>query len=166
MIEDIGRVVRVTDDRAFIEVEQSSACASCGLQEAEELAAGGKVVFEAYNMAGANIGDRVRVQVRTGAYVKASLYVYGIPVLFLVIGAVAGAYAATILNRSPQDIINVINVFKNNGSSVLLITHREEISLIVPKTADTSQILLSSQGEWENSALIILLRPGRMLLPN
>lgn len=31
---------------------------------------------------------------------------------------------------STQDIINVINAFKNNGSSVLLITHREEIALI------------------------------------
>ena len=100
MIEDIGKVVKIDSDKAYVEVERSSACASCGLQEAEELAAGGKVVFEAYNMAGANIGDRVRVQVRTGAYTKASLYVYGIPVLFLVIGAVAGAYAATILKRS------------------------------------------------------------------
>jgi len=31
---------------------------------------------------------------------------------------------------STQDIINVINVFKENGSSVLLITHREEIAII------------------------------------
>ncbi|WP_207105941.1 ATP-binding cassette domain-containing protein [Dissulfurispira thermophila] len=31
---------------------------------------------------------------------------------------------------STQDIINVINAFKENGSSVLLITHREEIALI------------------------------------
>ncbi|MFN3740827.1 MAG: ATP-binding cassette domain-containing protein, partial [Thermodesulfovibrionales bacterium] len=31
---------------------------------------------------------------------------------------------------STQDIINVINAFKKNGSSVLLITHREEIALI------------------------------------
>jgi sigma-E factor negative regulatory protein RseC len=100
MIEDIGRVVRVADDKAFIEVERSSACASCGLQEAEELTTGGKVVFEAYNMAGANIGDRVRVQVRTGEYAKASLYIYGIPVLFLVIGAIAGAYAAAPLKQS------------------------------------------------------------------
>jgi len=100
MIEDIGKVVNINADKAFIEVERSSACAQCGLQEAEELAVGGKVVFEAYNMAGANIGDRVRVQVRTGVYTKVSLYIYGIPVLFLVIGAIAGAYAATILKRS------------------------------------------------------------------
>ena len=36
---------------------------------------------------------------------------------------------------STQDIINVINVFKNNGASVLLITHREEISLIADKAS-------------------------------
>ena len=100
MIEDIGRVVRVADDKAFIEVERSSACASCGLQEAEELATGGKVVFGAYNMAGAKNGDRVKVQVRTGTYMKASLYVYAMPVLLLMIGAIFGAYLAGLLNKS------------------------------------------------------------------
>jgi sigma-E factor negative regulatory protein RseC len=100
MIEDIGKVVQVIDDKAYVEVERSSACAQCGLQEAEELAIGGKVVLEAYNLAGAKSGDRVKVQVRTGAYMRASLYIYGIPVLFLVIGAIAGAYAATILRKS------------------------------------------------------------------
>jgi sigma-E factor negative regulatory protein RseC len=100
MIEDIGKVVQVIDVKAYVEVERSSACAQCGLQEAEELATGGKVVFEAYNLAGAKSGDRVKVQVRTGAYMRASLYIYGIPVLFLIIGAIAGAYAATILRKS------------------------------------------------------------------
>jgi len=100
MIEDIGKVVKIEGDKVFLEVERTSACAQCGLQEAEDLATGGKVVFEAFNMVKATIGDRVRVQVRTGAFTKASLYIYGIPVLFLVIGAIAGAYAATILKRS------------------------------------------------------------------
>ena len=61
MIEDIGKVVKIDGDQAYIEVERSSACAQCGLQEAEKLATGGKVVFEAFNMAGSNVGDRVRV---------------------------------------------------------------------------------------------------------
>ncbi|MDP2755717.1 MAG: SoxR reducing system RseC family protein [Nitrospirota bacterium] len=104
MIEDIGKVVQVIDDKAYVEVERSSACAQCGLQEAEELATGGKVVFEAYNLAGAKSGDRVKVQVRTGAYMRALLYIYGIPVLFLIIGAIAGAYAATILRKSSDTI--------------------------------------------------------------
>ncbi len=36
---------------------------------------------------------------------------------------------------STQDIINVISAFKQNGASVLLITHREEISLIADKAS-------------------------------
>lgn len=36
---------------------------------------------------------------------------------------------------STQDIVNVINAFKKNGSSVLLITHREEIVLIADRAS-------------------------------
>lgn len=36
---------------------------------------------------------------------------------------------------STQDIVNVINSFKKNGSSVLLITHREEIVLIADRAS-------------------------------
>ena len=36
---------------------------------------------------------------------------------------------------STQDIINVINLFKQNGSAVLLITHREEIAMIADKAS-------------------------------
>ncbi len=36
---------------------------------------------------------------------------------------------------STQDIINVISAFKQDGASVLLITHREEISLIADKAS-------------------------------
>jgi len=40
---------------------------------------------------------------------------------------------------STQDIINVIKIFKKNGSSVLLITHREEIALIADKASQICQ---------------------------
>ncbi len=36
---------------------------------------------------------------------------------------------------STQDIVNVINAFKKDGSSVLLITHREEIALIADRAS-------------------------------
>ncbi len=36
---------------------------------------------------------------------------------------------------STQDIINVINAFRKNGSSVLLITHREEIAMIADRAS-------------------------------
>lgn len=107
MIEDIGKVVRVSGDKAFIEVERSSACAQCGLQEVEELVAGGKVVFEALNMAKANIGDKVKVRVESAAYMKASVFIYGIPVLLLIMGAVLGVYFAGKFNKS-TDIMSAL----------------------------------------------------------
>jgi len=107
MIEDIGKVIRVSGDKAFIEVERSSACAQCGLQEVEELVAGGKVVFEALNMAKANIGDKVKVRVESAAYMKASVFIYGIPVLLLIMGAVLGVYLAGKFNKS-TDIMSAL----------------------------------------------------------
>jgi sigma-E factor negative regulatory protein RseC len=107
MIEDIGKVVKVSGDKAFIEVERSSACAQCGLQEVEELVAGGKVVFEALNMAKANIGDKVKVRVESAAYMKASVFIYGIPVLLLIMGAVLGVYLAGKFNKS-TDIMSAL----------------------------------------------------------
>lgn len=99
MIEDIGRIVRITGDKAFVEVERTSACAQCGLQEVEELA-GEKPIFVALNKANADVGDMVKVRVQSVAYIKASMYIYGIPVLLLVIGAVLGVYLAEKLNKS------------------------------------------------------------------
>jgi len=53
---------------------------------------------------------------------------------------------------STQDIINVINVFKNNGSSVLLITHREEISLIADKASQMCRGKIVCSGNPEKVA--------------
>lgn len=99
MIEDIGKVIRITGDKAFVEVERTSACAQCGLQEVEELA-GEKPIFVALNKANADVGDMVKVRVQSVAYIKASMYIYGIPVLLLVIGAVLGVYLAGKFNKS------------------------------------------------------------------
>jgi Fe-S cluster assembly ATP-binding protein len=53
---------------------------------------------------------------------------------------------------STQDIINVINVFKKNGSSVLLITHREEISLIADKASQMCRGKIVCSGNPEKVA--------------
>ncbi|MDH5769023.1 MAG: SoxR reducing system RseC family protein [Nitrospirota bacterium] len=107
MIEDIGKVVKISGDKAFVEVERSSACAQCGLQEVEELAAGGKPIFEALNMTKANIGDKVKVRVESAAYMKVSAFIYGIPVLLLIMGAVLGVYLAGKFNKS-TDIMSAL----------------------------------------------------------
>jgi Fe-S cluster assembly ATP-binding protein len=53
---------------------------------------------------------------------------------------------------STQDIVNVINVFKENGSSVLLITHREEIVLIADRASQICNGRVVCSGDPEKVA--------------
>jgi len=53
---------------------------------------------------------------------------------------------------STQDIINVINDFKRNGSSVLLITHREEIALISDRASQVCNGKIVYSGKPEDVA--------------
>ena len=106
MIEDIGRVVKITGQKAAVEVERTSACAQCGLQEVEDLAMGGKVVLEAVNAAQAKVGDRVRVRVESVAYMKTVAAVYGIPVLLFLLGIAGGVSLAARLGW-PSELTSV-----------------------------------------------------------
>ena len=46
--------------------------------------------IEALNKAGAVTGQKVKVMIHTYAYMKGTVVIYGIPALFLVLGAVFG----------------------------------------------------------------------------
>lgn len=88
MLEEIGTVMSTEGMHARVSVPKKSSCEGCtagtctmGEQSME---------IEALNKAGAIVGQRVKVMVHTYAYMKGSMIVYGIPALFLVIGAVFG----------------------------------------------------------------------------
>ena len=88
MLEEIGTVISTEGLYARVSVPKKSSCEGCtagtcsmGEQSME---------IEALNKAGAMIGQRVKVMVHTYAYMKGAMIVYGIPALFLVLGAVFG----------------------------------------------------------------------------
>ncbi|HEX9136480.1 MAG TPA: ATP-binding cassette domain-containing protein, partial [Nitrospirota bacterium] len=53
---------------------------------------------------------------------------------------------------SIQDVINVINAFKKGGSAVLLITHREEISVITDRASQVCNGKIICSGDPEKVA--------------
>jgi Fe-S cluster assembly ATP-binding protein len=53
---------------------------------------------------------------------------------------------------STQDIINVINSFRDHGSSVLIITHREEIALVADRASQLCKGKIICTGNPENVA--------------
>jgi len=88
MLEEIGTVISIEGHHARVSVPKKSSCEGC---TAETCSAGEQSMeIEALNKAGAVIGQRVRVLVHTYAYMKGSMIIYGIPAIFLVIGAVFG----------------------------------------------------------------------------
>lgn len=57
-------------------------------------------MIEAFNFAGARNGDRVKIQVKAVACLKALIWVFGTPILLLIAGALLGGYIATNAGKS------------------------------------------------------------------
>lgn len=66
---------------------------------------------------------------------------------------------------STQDIINVINTFREGGSSVLLITHRQEIALIADRASHLCHGTVIATGKPEEIARQYLTRRCAVCVP-
>ena len=88
MIEEIGIVTSTEGRTARVNVPKKSTCEGCtagtcttGEQSMEIIA---------FNKAGAETGQKVKVLIHSSAYMKGTIIIYGIPALALVAGAVFG----------------------------------------------------------------------------
>jgi len=88
MIEEIGIVTSTEGRTAHVNVPKKSTCEGCtagtcttGEQSMEIIA---------FNKAGAETGQKVKVLIHSSAYMKGTIIIYGIPALALVAGAVFG----------------------------------------------------------------------------
>lgn len=104
MIEEQGRVVEIDPEGVWIEVEKHSACASCnarsgcGQRLLAERSAGRQVVICVDNpdLLAVSVDDRVVVGIAEGAFMKASLALYLLPLLLLfLLSAMADLTGAT-----------------------------------------------------------------------
>ncbi len=88
MIEEIGTVRSVEGPLAIVDVPRKSACEGCtaGTCKIEDQ----YMEIEAFNRAGAKVGDKVVISVKPFTFTKGSMIVYGLPAIGLVLGAVFG----------------------------------------------------------------------------
>jgi sigma-E factor negative regulatory protein RseC len=85
-------IIEKTDGRsAWVRVERSSACASCPSRSECKVELGKGVLVEVENSAGCRPGDRVRLSMGSGSFLKSTLVAYIFPVVALVAGALAGS---------------------------------------------------------------------------
>ncbi|MDD2603942.1 MAG: SoxR reducing system RseC family protein [Desulfobacterales bacterium] len=89
MATEEGIVTRVNGVLAEVRTLKSEACAACNAKEFCH-DGGREMTVSVLNSAKARIGDRVRLEIATGAFVKAMFLLYIVPVLALLAGALAG----------------------------------------------------------------------------
>lgn len=107
MIEEIGIVTSIDGLTAHVNVPKKSACEGC---KAGACTTGEQTMeIAAFNKAGAEVGQKVKVLIHSYAYLKGTMIIYGIPALALVIGAIFGKeVTAKIFIGADPDILSAI----------------------------------------------------------
>jgi sigma-E factor negative regulatory protein RseC len=107
MVEEIGTVKSVQGVTAMVQVPKKSACEGCTMGTCNPEDQGMEI--EAFNEVGAKVGQRVKVTVRSYAYMKGTMLVYGLPAVMLVAGAIFGKeFMSRVLPGRDPDILSAI----------------------------------------------------------
>lgn len=96
MIEENGTVVEISNGEVWVETVKRSACASCAARNGcgQKLLAsageGKRFIFKVNNPnnLAVNAEDTVLIGIEEGAFLKATLFMYLIPLLALFVGAI------------------------------------------------------------------------------
>lgn len=96
MITETGRVVALKDDQAWVQTIRQSACESCsarsgcGQRVLASATAGRANQVLVQNAVRAQVGDEVTIGIDEQALLGASLIVYALPLLLMVLASIAG----------------------------------------------------------------------------
>ena len=93
-MEETGIVEELRENGlALVKAAGSESCATCKARGACHAFGGGtERRVTAINQAGASVGDRVILSIESGVFLKASILVYLVPVIALVIGSLVGEH--------------------------------------------------------------------------
>lgn len=88
VMEEVGVVISIDGVMAKVSVPRKSMCEGCSSTACKP---GEQTMeIEALNKINASVGQRVRVITKSYAYLKGAVFIYGIPALALLLGAVMG----------------------------------------------------------------------------
>lgn len=104
MMEEIGTVIEL-QGRSIARVlcRKSSFCEHCASMESCQISSDNtSKIVEAHNLIGANVGDRVKLNISSKTFLQSSFIVYIIPLLALLGGAIAGNQIGTQMHAGPD----------------------------------------------------------------
>lgn len=109
MMEEEGRVVKVDDGFAVVQIEKGSSCSGCGSKASCHAMGGanGKIMeTRAVNNINAQVGDRVLIAIDSVVMLKSSFLIYIVPLVFMIAGGIMGdSYAREKMPDSDPDLI-------------------------------------------------------------
>jgi len=120
-MKEFAKVVEVlSDGRAVVEVNRSTACENCA---SKCMVSNKTLQVRAYadNHGGAKAGDIVAVEMDLGNALYASLILYGIPILSFFAGAFLGFYGLYKFVPLSQDLCGVLLSLAFTGASWFII---------------------------------------------
>jgi sigma-E factor negative regulatory protein RseC len=101
-----GVVVGIEEEKAFVHINRHTACENCGACHCSDNQLNLKVT--AVNSAGAVIGDKVELSMENVNFFRASFFLYGVPLVALLIGVFAGFYGFQAMNIAMYDILAIL----------------------------------------------------------
>lgn len=89
MIEETGIVVKTEGVTATVRVQKRGACEGCAVRGVCEPSEEGMEI-EALNPVQAKVGQTVEISITPQTYLKSAIYIYGLPLVALIAGAIIG----------------------------------------------------------------------------
>ncbi|MBF0329865.1 MAG: SoxR reducing system RseC family protein [Nitrospirae bacterium] len=121
-MEETGVVKSLDGTKAFVSLKKQGGCEGCSAGSVCKSMSGGDAEIEALNSADAKAGDTVRIAFKSYSYMKGALLVYGIPMLFLMIGAVFGKeFLPRFVHSVQSDTLSALAGFGFFGLSFVII---------------------------------------------
>ena len=97
-----GIITKRLKQTVLVQIQQRSGCKTCDAHDTCDVVANQKKIeIEAINLLGADIGDRVEISMTEGSLLKLSFLIYFMPVVALLVGAIAGSKLAPALQMDP-----------------------------------------------------------------
>lgn len=98
-LREVGQVTELSGSLAKVIVKRRSSCESCG---ACGMGGRAEMSFMLKNDIGAQVGDRVLIEMRSHALYKAAFLVYTIPLVAMVLGFLLGQFIGGSWGMSPE----------------------------------------------------------------
>lgn len=106
-MHEIGIVTRIDGMMARVRMEKKSACSHCE-QDSCDITEGG-VETDAINIARARVGQKVKVVMRSQAFMKGAIFLYIFPLTALFLGAIAGKiYLPAYFPETGSDLLSAL----------------------------------------------------------